>query len=65
MSRYCGNQDAAPILRAAEHWQTNALRRDASVFTEGPVWTIENLRELDRHFIQNIDEGNPDVIGEK
>lgn len=48
------------ILSAAEHWRDRCLARDGSVFTEQALWSLENARELVRHFVDNPDptEGN-------
>ena len=58
MSRYCGETDTAPILNAASHWRDVALLGEGSVFADKRLWTVENLEALDRHFVQNLDEGD-------
>src|SRR5262245_18465442 len=57
MSRYCGNMDGGPILKAAEHWRSVALERDGSVFKDRSLWNLENLRALERHYVENLDTG--------
>ena len=56
MSRYCGDYDPEPILRAAEHWCTQALRADGSVFSERALWRLEYLEAIERYYVNNIDE---------
>jgi 5-methylcytosine-specific restriction protein B len=56
LSRYCGNADSEPIIRAAEHWCTQALRSDGSIFSERALWRLEYLEEVDRYYVKNIDE---------
>jgi 5-methylcytosine-specific restriction enzyme B len=58
MSRYCGGIDSGPILNAAAHWRDVALLSEGSVFGDQRLWTVENLEALDRHFVQNLDEGD-------
>ena len=42
---------------AASQWRDRCLIRDRSVFEAGSIWTLENANALDRHYIQNIDQG--------
>ena len=56
MSRYCGNHDSEPIIRAAEHWSTQALKSDGSVFSEGALWRLDCLEAIERYYVNNIDE---------
>jgi 5-methylcytosine-specific restriction enzyme B len=58
MSRYCGGLDTGPILNAAAHWRDAALLGEGSVFTHKRLWTVDALEALDRHFVQNLDEGD-------
>ena len=57
MSRYCAKINAIPILEAAARWRERALLSDTAVFTDRPLWTLEGLRAMERHFVQNPDEG--------
>ncbi len=57
MSRYCGEKQVARILEAAQHWRRVALESDGSVFSAASLWTLENLKALDIHFIQQPDAG--------
>ena len=48
MSRYCGeNTVAEPILKAAEHWKTNALLSDKGIFEDKEIWNISHLQQLE------------------
>lgn len=58
MSRYCGEVNAEPIFSAAAHWRDVAMLREGSVFSDRKLWTVQNLELLDRHFVQNLDEGD-------
>lgn len=58
MSRYCGEKVVQPILDAAAHWKVVALQNEGSVFTDRNLWTEHGLGELEKHFVQNLDEGD-------
>jgi len=62
MSRYCGEMSVEPVLSAAAHWRNVAMLREGSVFSEKTLWTVRNLEALDRHFVQNLDEGDRGFI---
>jgi 5-methylcytosine-specific restriction enzyme B len=57
MSRYCGEHDPGPILNAAEHWRRTCLEKDGAVFSNTPLWALENLRHIEQYFIDRLDEG--------
>jgi 5-methylcytosine-specific restriction enzyme B len=56
LSRYCGDINLEPIIRAAERWCTQALRSDGSIFSEKALWSLEYLEAIDRYYVNNIDE---------
>ena len=56
MSRYCGDVDPEPILKAAEHWCSQALRTDGSVFSEKALWQLKHLEALDQYYVNNPDD---------
>lgn len=58
MSRYCGETETGPILEASARWRDVALLGDGSVFTSKHLWTDSNLSELNRYFIQNMDQSD-------
>jgi hypothetical protein len=51
---------AEPILRAAREWRDRCLIEDGSIFTEERVWHGDNVAELDKYFVQNLDYGEGD-----
>jgi 5-methylcytosine-specific restriction enzyme B len=58
MARYNPHHDSAAVHAAARHWATLCLAGDRSVFVEHEnLWTPSILAELDRLFVQNLDEG--------
>jgi 5-methylcytosine-specific restriction protein B len=62
MSRYCGDNNAKPILEASEIWKERCLLKQLSVFTESPLWTSEHVAELEQYFVNNLDEGEGDFF---
>jgi 5-methylcytosine-specific restriction protein B len=58
MSKHHPNRDPVPILEAAAGWAARCLAEDGSVLAEGEsLWTLEYLDQLDRAFVQNLEEG--------
>ena len=56
MSRYCGNKNSTPILTAAEDWKKQVLLEDGSLFSDDAIWTLDNARALETHFVNNPDD---------
>ena len=54
MARY---SEASEILEAAEKWKESCLLRGGSILSEHHLWSAENFKALDRHFVQNPEEG--------
>lgn len=52
MSRYFIE---SKILEAAEIWKTKAFLKSGSIFSAQKLWTIEGLKELEQHFVNNPD----------
>ncbi|HYR07474.1 MAG TPA: P-loop NTPase fold protein [Longimicrobium sp.] len=46
--------EAASIYAAAKHWAKSCLLEGGSVLGEGPLWTAENVRRLNAHFVENL-----------
>ena len=44
-------------LEAARLWRDRCWMADGSILSDRALWTSENLGYLDRHFVQNLDEG--------
>ena len=56
MSRYCGEENPEPILRAGEEWRLRTLLRDGSLFSENALWTEQNLRSLEKYYVNQLDD---------
>ena len=64
MARYNPHHDSGPIYKAAARWNERCLLADASVFQDGlTLWSVDLLDELNRTFVQNLDEGEGDFFG--
>jgi hypothetical protein len=57
VSRWTGHPEIAAVLTAAQKWRDRCLLADGSMFTELPLWTADNLRDIQQRF-----EGNP-IVG--
>lgn len=63
MARYNPNHDSTPIHTAAGAWSKRCLLEDGSILMEElKLWTPALIDELDRRFVQNIDEGEGDFF---
>ncbi len=58
MARFIGNKDSTAILPAARQWIERCMIDDGSLFGDERLWTIEHLEELNRHYVNNPDEGS-------
>jgi DNA-binding MarR family transcriptional regulator/predicted RNA-binding protein with PUA-like domain len=58
LSRYCGNHDSEPVIRAAEHWCKQALKSDGSVFSEKALWRLDCLEAIEQYYVNQIDESD-------
>ncbi|MEE4383502.1 MAG: AAA family ATPase [Pseudomonadales bacterium] len=58
MSRYIGSNDSTYILPAAREWVDRCIVDDGSILSEERLWTLENFRELERHYVQSPDQGS-------
>ena len=50
-------KDAEPILQAAEEWKQRCLLDGGSVFSEYRLWTLDNFKVLNHHYVERLDEG--------
>lgn len=50
-------KDAEPILQAAEEWKQRCLVDGGSVFSDDRLWTLDNFKVLNHHYVERIDEG--------
>ena len=63
MSRFIPDHSVEAIHDAAAQWRARCLEADGSVFTDSKsLWTTILLDELDRWFVQNLDEGEGDFF---
>jgi 5-methylcytosine-specific restriction protein B len=62
MSRFHPSWDIEAILDAASSWKDIALLGDGAMFTHGQLWTDENLNALQKHYVENLDEGEGDFF---
>ncbi|WP_258124305.1 hypothetical protein [Mesorhizobium onobrychidis] len=62
MARFNPHHDASHIYDAAQAWERHCLSEDGSVFSDSQLWTPTLLDELDRRFVQNLDEGDGDFF---
>ncbi len=62
MAKFCGEKSSEPKLNAAELWRKGCLLAGESVFSSDPVWTLENVTQLTRYFVENVDEGDGDFF---
>jgi len=51
------------ILEGAAVWKTNAFLKDASVFSGKELWTIEGIKQLEQHFVDNPDTSDAKFWG--
>lgn len=57
MSRFHPDWDIEPILEAASYWKDMALLGNGSVLSNAQLWTDQNLDELQKYYVDNLDEG--------
>jgi 5-methylcytosine-specific restriction enzyme B len=51
------------LRRAVDRWRDRCLLANGSVFTEESIWTLENVRQLVRYFVENLDMGEGSFLG--
>ena len=57
MSRYCVEDNADPVLRAAEEWRDRALVREGSILSESGLWSLKNIQLLHRYYVEAENDG--------
>jgi 5-methylcytosine-specific restriction protein B len=62
MSRYCGEHNVEPILKAAEHWRIECLIRDGTIFSSKPLWALVYFQQVEQHYVNRLDEGEGDFF---
>ena len=61
MSRV-NEREISPILDAAEKWKIRCLENGGSVLGEKNIWTNDCFEQLNKYFVENIDEGEGSFI---
>jgi 5-methylcytosine-specific restriction enzyme B len=63
LARYNPHHDPRPIHAAAAAWSKRCLLEDGSILQEGlKLWIPNLIDELDKRFVQNLDEGEGDFF---
>jgi 5-methylcytosine-specific restriction protein B len=62
MSRFHGDDNPEAMFRAADEWRTQALRSDGSVLSTNPLWSLNNLEAIERHYVDAPDDGERTFI---
>lgn len=57
MSRWIGHDHVEAVLAAADAWRERCFLADGSLFGDEALWTLGNIQELKRRFIENPIEG--------
>lgn len=60
MARLTQSRSLEPVINAAQDWIRNCLIADNSVLSSGHLWTLENVEEVSRAFVDHPDEGKDD-----
>ena len=63
MSRFCGEDQVAPVLEAADTWKDRCLLGRSALFSDDSLWNKENLNQLDEYFVQRLDWGEGSFLG--
>jgi len=58
MAIYTYENNARPIIDAAQLWVKKCLIEDGSIFANKQLWTSKHLDELNRYFVQRPDAGD-------
>lgn len=62
MSRFNPKRSITPLLSAAEVWIQRSLIGEQSLFTEKPLWALNQLEEVRAAFTDNPDAGDASFI---
>ena len=58
MARLTNSRNLDPVINAAQEWIHDCLIFDNSLFIPGTLWTLENINEVRKAFVDHPDEGN-------
>ena len=53
MAIWTDKPHTAALLNAAANWNRNCLLGDGSIFSDAPLWSLENLQQLHSLFVNN------------
>lgn len=53
-------KDAEPILAAADRWKQRCLLGEGSILTNRSLWTLANFQELQRLYVEKLDDESAD-----
>jgi hypothetical protein len=62
MARITNNDTLGPIIDAAQKWIRQCLIEDGSCLSAGSLWTLGNVEEVKRAFVDNPDLGKDDFL---
>lgn len=62
MSRFCGERDSGPLHQAGITWRAQSLYQGRSVFSDKPLWSVDNIATIEQYFSNNPDEGSGDFF---
>jgi MoxR-like ATPase len=62
MARLSSTRDFSVIIDAAQHWIERCMIGDLSVFSEKPLWTLENVQAVNVAFVQRPDTTDDSFI---
>ena len=57
MSRWIGRDHIDAVLGASDAWRERCFLADGSLFGAEPLWTLDNIRDLKRRFLEHPIEG--------
>lgn len=57
VSRWIGHNHIDAVLSAADAWRERCFLKEGSLFGDAPLWTLGNIQELKRRFLENPIEG--------
>ena len=63
MSRYNPHLTAGPVFKTVEQWKEKCLLNSGSLFTDRNLWVLENIEELLKNFIDNLDAKGDGFLG--
>ncbi|WP_315753704.1 MULTISPECIES: hypothetical protein [unclassified Bradyrhizobium] len=62
MARKAHHRDISPTLLAATQWIERCLINDGSLFLPGALWTLPNVEEVSKAFVDHPDHGDDDFL---